>query len=292
VHVVCVGACTLDTIVEVPRHPAADDRVLASALVVAGGGPAATAAVALRRLGVSTFFVGAVGDDVAGAAIRDGLEREGVDVSELAVSPGARSAQSVILVGRGSGRRAIAAFPGTLAPLELGERARDLARGAAWVHVDHVGYRAVRGLRGEVRLSVDAGNPIPDLDLRNVSLFAPTEPALRALYPEAGLEDAARAALAAGAELVVVTRGSDGSAAATAEGEVVFAPVVSVDAVSTLGAGDVFHGALLAQLVREVPLREALAAANACAALACRALDGRSAIPSAEELETAPASTR
>jgi sulfofructose kinase len=72
----------------------------------------------------------------------------------------------------------------------------------------------------------------------------------------------------------------------------VAAPPLEVDAVSTLGAGDVFHGALLAQLVNETPLADALAAANACAALSCRALDGRSAIPTADELESALAGSR
>jgi sulfofructose kinase len=62
-------------------------------------------------------------------------------------------------------------------------------------------------------------------------------------------------------------------------------PGFPVDAVSTLGAGDVFHGTLLACLVRGLPLRNALVRANACAALSCRALDGRSAIPSWDELE-------
>jgi sugar/nucleoside kinase (ribokinase family) len=88
-----------------------------------------------------------------------------------------------------------------------------------------------------------------------------------------------------GAESVVVNRGAAGSRAWTADGDVVEAPGVAVDAVSTLGAGDVFHGALLAWLVREAPLAEALRAANAAAALSCRALDGRSAIPTLDELE-------
>ena len=61
-------------------------------------------------------------------------------------------------------------------------------------------------------------------------------------------------------------------------------PGHAVDVVSTLGAGDVFHGALLAQLVRDVPLAEALARANEAAALSCRALDGRSAIPTLHEV--------
>jgi sulfofructose kinase len=218
-----------------------------------------------------------VGDDEAGAAIRSGLEREGVEISELATIPGARSPQSSILVGRSSGTRAIAAFPGTLPQLELDSRAVDLCRGADWVHVDHVGYGKTPS---GVRLSIDGGNPIPGLRLEGVALYAPTESALQDAFP-----GGAEQALAAGAELVVVTRGSEGSAAWTQPGHVVEVAARRRDIVSTLGAGDVFHGALLAQLERDVPLRDALLAANVCAALSCRALDARSAIPTADELE-------
>ena len=276
-HVVCVGLATLDTILAVPRHPGADDRVVASELALAGGGPAATAAVTVARLGVPVFFVGRAGDDEAGAAIRDGLEEEGVDVSELVLVAGARSPQSSILVGAGS--RAIAAYPGTLPRMALSERAGRLCRDAAWVHVDHVGYGAVPRA---ARLSIDGGNPIDGLDLRDVALYAPTEGALRERFgsPEDALD--------AGAKLVVVTRGADGSVAFTPDGEIVEAPGYPVDPVSTLGAGDVFHGALLAQLVAGVPLRDALGFANTCAALSCRALDGRSAIPTLDEMPAVP----
>jgi sulfofructose kinase len=87
------------------------------------------------------------------------------------------------------------------------------------------------------------------------------------------------------AELVVVTRGAQGCTAYTQAGDVVEAPAAAFDGlVSTLGAGDVFHGALLAALVREQPLADALDFANRAAALSCRALDGRSAIPTVEEV--------
>ena len=272
--VVCVGLATQDTIRAVQRHPAADELVLATDGAVAGGGPAATAAVALARLGVRVFFVGAVGDDATGRFIRDGLEREDVDVSELAVVPGARSPRSAILVAPGT--RTIAAFRGDAGPLELSERARDLCLAARWVHVDQTGYGTVPD---GVRLSIDGGNPIPGLELAGVALYAPTEAALHEQFPRG-----ARAALDAGAEIVVVTRGGEGSVAFTSDGEIVEAAAEPVDAVSTLGAGDVFHGALLAQFVLNVPLPEALRLANTCAALSCRALDGRSAIPSLDEL--------
>lgn len=278
-YVVCVGAATLDTIFAVPEHPRPDGRVVASKLVRAGGGPAATAAVALARLGVRVFLVAAVGDDDAGEAIRAGLVDEGVDVSELIVEPGARSIESTILIE--GENRTIVTFPGTLGPLELGSRARELCAGAAWTHVDQLGWPAVADL--DVRLSVDGGNPIPGLDLRRVALYAPTEEALRDAFGNA------QHALDAGADVVVKTRGAAGATAYTKHGGRVEAAAPAVDVVSTLGAGDVFHGALLAQLVRDVPLERALPAANAAAALSCRALDGRSAIPSADELALEPA---
>jgi sulfofructose kinase len=282
-YVVCVGLATQDTILAVPRHPDPDAVVVATDVAVAGGGPAATAAVALARLGVAAFFVGSVADDDAGSFARDALAAEGVDVSELRVVDG-RSPRSACLVS--GAERTIAAFRGALPPLELSARAQQLCLGAAWVHVDQTGYGAVPPVRGRVRLSIDHGNPIDGLDLGGVALYAPTEQRLREAVGDA------RAALDGGAELVVVTRGADGSVAYTRDGDVVEAPGLSVDPVSTLGAGDVFHGALLAQLVAGARLPEALAAANACAALSCRALDGRSAIPTARELEAALAGSR
>jgi sugar/nucleoside kinase (ribokinase family) len=273
---VCVGLATLDSIFAVPSAPAPGGRVVASELVVAGGGPAATAAVALARLGVETAFVGAVGDDDTGRAVRDGLAAEGVDVAELAVVPGARSPRSSILVDGSSAERTIVHYPGDLPPLSLSRRALDRCRTAEWVHVDHAGWAAAPD---GVRLSVDGGNPIPALDLSRVALYAPTEAALAEAWGDAA------AALAAGAETVVVTRGAAGCSAHLRDGSVLEAPAVDVEAVSTLGAGDVFHGALLAGLAQGRELGGSLRRANLAAALSCRGLDGRSAIPTAAELD-------
>src|SRR5581483_1613185 len=98
---------------------------------------------------------------------------------------------------------------------------------------------------------------------------------------EQSLALAPKEALSAGTCLVVVTRGARGCVAYTRDGDVVEVDAPSIEPVSTLGAGDVFHGALLAQLVRELPLREALVAASDVAAASCLALDGRSGVPRA-----------
>jgi sugar/nucleoside kinase (ribokinase family) len=269
--VLCVGLATRDSIWRVPAVPDPDGRVVATELVVAGGGPAATAAVTLARLGVDVGFVGAVGDDDAGQFVLNGLAVEGVDVSMLSVVPGGRTPQSAILVSP-DGSRAIVHHPGHATFPE-----RELK--AEWIHADHVGYGHVR-CQTPGRVSLDGGNPIEGLDVQGISLYAPTDVRLREEFGDA------QAAIAAGAELVVETRGETGSVATTREGEVVeVAGVPCTDFVGTLGAGDVFHGALLAYLVRGASLHDALRAANTAASLSCRALDGRSAIPTLDELE-------
>lgn len=261
--IVCLGLATLDTILVVPRHPGEDDRVVASERLVAGGGPAATAAVAAARLGAEVAFVGVVGDDEAGAKIVADLDREGIDTAHVAVLAGFASPQSVVLVGDGT-RSIVASTPPVL---ELDAAAEALCLRADWVHVDHVGYAAAPP---GVRLSVDGGNPIDGLDVDRVALYAPTRE----------LDDGRRAAL------TVVTNGARGCFAHRGN-ETIFVPSRKVDAVSTLGAGDVFHGALVVMLERGLPLTASLERAAACAALSCRAFDGRSAIPTAAELEAA-----
>jgi sugar/nucleoside kinase (ribokinase family) len=242
--IVCVGLATRDTIYAVPELPDPDGRVVATERVVAGGGPAATAAVAIARLGVPVRFVGVIDGDL-----------EGVEVMRM---PG-RMVESTILVGEGT--RAIV----TTEP-EPFEAPADALAGAEWVHVDHVGYRSLPST--DVQLSLDASNPIDGLTLEGVRLYSPSDKT----------DDGRRA------PITVVTRGADGCVA-YAGSETIEVPGFPVDTVSTLGAGDVFHGALLACLVRGLELRDALVRANACAALSCRALDGRSAIPDWGELE-------
>jgi sulfofructose kinase len=289
-RLVCVGAATLDTIAAVRTFPAADDRVVAEQLVSAGGGPAATAAVAAARLGATTSFVGAVGDDDEGRRILSGLVEEGVDVEGVQRSAAHPSGVSVVIVQREAGTRAICTRPVPPVTLPAGSRAAELVRGADWVHVDHLGWgpatRLLADLPYESRpcLSVDAGNPIEGFSPDGVDLFVPTVQQLARTYGDASDDDLLEAALADGARTVVATRGARGCVGAGADGARVATRGHPVEVVSTLGAGDVFHGALLTVFARGGDLRAAAEYADAAAALSCRALDGRSAAPAQEDV--------
>lgn len=283
--VVCVGCVTVDSIAVVDHVPAEDERVESQPFADSGGGPAATAAVTLARLGHRVAFCGVTGPGTTGARAREMLEDEGVDTRWLRVRPGGRTARSMILVSRSAGARSIVTAPGT-AP----EPADVPVAASRWIHADQAGYAAARAALAteapdrRALFSIDGGNPIPGLGLSSVDLYVPTASRLRADFPRPTLHGSLEAARQAGAGAVVATAGGRGAYLRSGD-DWALVPSFGVDVVSTMGAGDVFHGALLAGLAEGRDLRAAVVFANAVAAMSCRALDGRAAIPSRQEAD-------
>jgi sulfofructose kinase len=286
IEVVCVGVITIDTIALVDIYPAEDERVLAKEIVRAGGGPAAVAAVALSRLGIRTAIAGTIGADADGIEVMKIFARENIDTTGISFGEHATSG-SVIVASLEHSTRAISTRQ-PMKPQVLNEGARNLIRQARWVHVDHVGVEQLieAGItRGTGPLiSFDAGYGVEKFDSSKVDLFAPTDRQIAARYPHLDFAAALEEDSTNAGNTVVATRGSEGSTAFSQETGLVSAPGFKVEVKSTLGAGDVFHGALVAQLIHGHPLQEAMRRANAVAALSCRGLDGQSMIPTTTEL--------
>ena len=283
---VCVGVITIDTIALVDKYPGEDERILADEISRAGGGPAAVAAVALSRLGIKSAIVGTIGDDEDGKEVLRIFAQEGVDTSGISIGSTA-TAGSVIVASKEHSARAISTRQ-PLAQAEMNEAAKKLITSAQWVHVDHVGIKRLEeaGIsRGNGPLiSFDAGYGVETFDPTVVDLFVPTDRQMALRYPGVDLAVALENDSMKAGNTVVATQGSAGSAGFSPETGLVTAPGFKVDVTSTLGAGDVFHGALVAQLIQGHPLHEAMRRANAVAALSCRGLDGQSKIPTTTEL--------
>jgi len=266
--------------------PEPDSRTIAADLVTAGGGPAATAAVAAARAGARTAFLGSVGADEAGDRVLAGLQDEGVDVRGVTRQAGQATGASIIIVASAGATRAIITRP--VAPLDLDHAiARDLLRAADWVHVDHIGWPALHALRMhadsafDFRLSIDGGNPIAGLQLRETDLYVPTLDRLTTTSAPGPsvIEAALQGALAEGAATVVATQGANGAWTLDDDGLLVHVAPPVVEVRSTLGAGDVFHGALVAAMATGYGTKESVEYAVDTAAVSCAGLDGRSAIP-------------
>ena len=276
----------MDTIALVDVYPDEDERVIAKEISRSGGGPAAVAAVALSRLGVRSAIVGTIGDDADGAQVMKIFAREGVDTTGICVGS-TPTAGSVIVASRAYNSRAIS----TRQPVKqeaLNSSAQELMRQAQWIHVDHVGIEHITGagfIRGKGPLiSFDAGYNVEKFDVSKVDLFVPTDRQMALRHPTTSLEIALERDAGAGKNIVVAPRGAKGCIGFSAQSGLVNASGFSVEVVSTLGAGDVFHGALVSQIIQGYGLQDALKRANAAAALSCRGLDGQSMIPTTSEL--------
>ena len=77
-RVLVVGSANVDFTVAVSRLPEPGETVSEGTLLVNHGGKGANQAVAARHLGAEVRFIGCVGEDASGRAIRDALAAEGI----------------------------------------------------------------------------------------------------------------------------------------------------------------------------------------------------------------------
>ena len=253
------GLSTVDVVHVVDAVPHGDEKVVALSTTVSAGGPGLNAALTASLLGVGTRLVSAVGSGpLAGVVTRD-YASCGVALTDLAPF-GFEPPVSSVLVTRATGARAVVSrnAVGTVDYEDhSARRVGEWLDGVTAVLVDGhhlpVALAVAREARRlEVPVILDGGSWKPGLEdlLAHVDVAvvsaAFTVPGgggrhgdgLTAVM-DLGPWWAARTA----GDLPVRWAGRDGSS-----GEV---PVPEVDVVDTLGAGDVLHGALLAEVVRE-----------------------------------------
>jgi sulfofructose kinase len=282
---VSVGICVLDHVWRMAALPTGAGKFSAEDHAESGGGIAATASVAIARLGAGSALWSRVGADAAGDAILDGLRRENVDVSGVERVAGAASVTAGVIVDR-AGERMIAIHrdprlwiaPPSLPLDDLG-RADGLLADTRWI--DGAERALAEARRRNLPAVLDVEPSPPDAYTRLCPLASHVVFSRDGLADFSGTGDPRDGLDLAHRRLgivVGVTLGSDGVALRTADG---FAqvPAPRVAVVDTTGAGDAFHGAFLVALIERGDPIEAARFANAVAALKCMRLGGRSGLP-------------
>ena len=103
VDLVGVGLNATDTLIPLPAYPARGSKMEYCNSSVLPGGQVATTVVACQTWGLSTRYVGKLGDDHAACLHREAFDRAGVEARLITVSGGV-SPQSLILVDGGGER--------------------------------------------------------------------------------------------------------------------------------------------------------------------------------------------
>jgi fructoselysine 6-kinase len=235
------------------------------------GGNALNVAVGFVQQGHSATYLGAVGDDADGRLIVETARAAGVDVDGVRILPEPTGVTTVELLPDGD-RVFLDESYGASALFRLDEPGLKRLRGCAWVHAANLG-EAPDAVRALVAAGHDVSYDFSDRD--DSALGKALCPHLRVAFfsaPSGAQADAvalAEAALAKGAPVAVVTRGADGSLAASRDGLVV-QEALEVETVDTLGAGDAFIAAFVVALLGGADVGEALRHASESAARTCQ----------------------
>lgn len=292
-RVICVGHAALDRVFTVEAWPSFSAKIPASRYDESGGGMAANAAVAVARLSGDAVLWGPLGEDGIADIIRAQLVAEGVDVEALRRFPGRTSSTSAVIVDR-RGERLVIGYRGTAlqAPSEWLPLGQVRSAGALLADV-----RWQEGAATALRAARDAGVPaILDAEEATAEVLeALVGFADHAVFSERGLavfapgdaEGGLRRALALGAHVAAVTQGAAGVmwVEAGAPARVQREPGFAVQAVDTLAAGDVFHGAYALAIAGGSPVRDAMRFSCAAAAIKCTRPGGRSGAPTRDEVQ-------
>jgi sugar/nucleoside kinase (ribokinase family) len=292
--VLCVGVAVLDEIFRVARFPAPDVKTRASEFMAITGGNAANAAITIARLGGRVIFAGPFGGpagaDMIGDRILAGLAREGIDVSLCRRIDGLTSSISAISIDA-RGERAIVNYRDERLAAARPHDPAALVAGADLVLADNRFPEFVlevceaaraRGLR----IVLDADQPTRhthDL-LRLCSHVVFSHEGLTATAGKDDLAEGLREVRAHTPSFLGVTNGAHGMLWLE-DDAVRRMDAFRVDAVDTLGAGDVFHGAFALALAEGRDEAAAMRFASAAAALKCTRFGGITGAPSRAEVD-------
>lgn len=282
------------------------------------GGAPANFLTAISRLGATTGFIGKVGNDLHGRYLREVLLSEAIDCSGLVVDPVAFTTLAFVALGDNGERSfSFARKPGAdtlIAPEDVAESAireskvfhfgslsltDEPARSAVWkalgdARAAHVTVSYDPNYRPLLWDSEASAITQMKSVLHMVDVMKVSDEEATLLTGFVASAEAAKALLAMGPKVVVVTKGEKGAELYTHNFNVADGgfPAQCID---TTGAGDCFWGNFIFQYIRcEKPLEDIaaseysafLAYANAAASLCVEQRGGIPAMPTMDKIST------
>lgn len=288
VQVLTIGIIVLDDVFVIPDPLRPGEKHRARMLTPVVGGNAANAALAIARLGGQPLLIARLGDDAIAETIRAWLARSGIDSRHSRAVPGTTSSRSAIMIEPGGARTIVNYLDPTL-PALPDWLPTALPPGISAVLGD---TRWEEGAVHMFALARKAGIPaIFDGD-RTPKDPGVIDRATHAVFSAEGARECARSddlrsavqRIAAGRDtLIAATDGANGVLVAD-RGAIRHFPAFRIEAIDTLGAGDIWHGAFALALGEGMPLEAAIPFASAAAAIKCTRPGGSSGAPDRAEV--------
>ncbi|PSB35400.1 ribokinase [Chlorogloea sp. CCALA 695] len=295
---IAFGSINMDLVATTSKLPVPGETLLGNNFFTLPGGKGANQAVALARLGVTTYMVGRVGDDSFGNELLKTLLAAGVNIEKVLVNENVSSGVALINVDD-AGENQIIVVPGANGCVDstnvenlisLLPNCRVLLMQFE-IPLPTILLAAQAAKRLGVKVILDpapAINEVPTELYPLVDIITPNEVEIGMLvgFPVNDLDTAMKATnilLQRGVGCAIAKLGVKGVVCATKE-ETFFVPSFPVQTVDTVAAGDAFNGALAAALVENLSLRQAVVWGAAAGAIASTISGAQSSLPTKEVL--------
>jgi ribokinase len=295
--ILVLGSVNRDLIVHAPRLPLPGETLRGQRFGSCLGGKGANQAVAAARLGAKVALAARVGQLENGAAMVAQLAGEGVDTRAVAQPPDEMPGVALIVVGAEDAENHIVTVAGSNGTLPLAQvEALDMT-GLRWLVAQQElplqsiarAFERARAAGVQTLLNAAPYRAGSEALLPLVDLLVVNALEAQALVTTLGAEASTPEALAQalrrqGPKAVLVSLGAEGLCWVDASGPR-RVPARPVKAVDTVGAGDTLVGALVTALAEGRPIENALAFAQAAAALAVSRAGVQDAMPRRAEVE-------
>lgn len=289
--IVVVGSIAIDNTIFTQELPGAGTTTIADSYFQNIGGKGANQASAALFLGADVTFIGAVGKDNNGEAVKRFLKENGLKtrIKDSSYPTGVafimleeKTAENRILIIQGANNDVL---------IEDIEKNMDLFKEGDILLTQFEG--PVPTIEYTIILAKTRGmtvvvNPAPikkvsDEIYQYVDYLVPNEHELEALSGTSDVKKGANSLLVKGAKNIIVTLGEKGSMLVNPEGHYLVEPH-KVKAIDTTAAGDSYLGALVSKLAKDTPILEAMAFASKCSSITVTRKGAIVALPHLEDL--------
>jgi len=273
-----VGLTTLDLLYLCEQLPHNNQKLVATDYLIAAGGPATNAAIAFRHLQNSAVLLTVVGTHPMTHLIHTDLHDYGVEVRDLDPTKADAPPISSILVTEKTGERAIVSINASKSQASPDTIPDGILDGVAIALIDGhqmaVGRElAAAAKANEIPVAIDGGSWKPNFE--TVLPFVDYAICSANFFPPGCETHEDVFVYLAGFEIpyIAITRGEAAIEyrTQTSTGEIVVPPVQAVD---TMGAGDIFHGAFC-HFILQQDFVAALRSASQIASCSCQYFGSR-----------------
>ena len=311
--VVGLGSCTLDLIFNIDDVMRLDmidrdkvekkyvaieysSKLNVKAFASHPGGSAANIACDLAGIGLTTAYIGAIGNDVAGGTCLEDMRKHGTDVTKVKIIPGEFTAHSVIIITPMGKDRSIMAYKGAndlYSKEHVDSELLKNTRCFAWTSltsdcsIEAIKYciqltKSTGGLiAGAPSISIIKKRKQDAIDMMKMSdITSLNEEEIMALTDQKDIIEAIKTLMSWGLKYVNVTFGKEGQwLASTSENRIVKTKPPTVHVNDTTGAGDATMSGIIYGVLNKLSMEKTAHIAASLSALEIESVGVRVGLP-------------